>query len=70
MEQGLKDDQLAIPFIKGLEYSRADMWHPQFLELQPVLVREIQAVLDEGIAKEPVRALSDAEIKINNILAE
>ncbi len=70
MEKGLKNDPLAMPFIKGLEYSRADVWNPKFLEIQPVLVRELQATLDEGTKKDPQKALTDGEKDINKILAQ
>ena len=70
MENGLKNDQLAMPFIKGLDYSKADVWNPRFLELQPILVRELQAALDEGIKKDPQKALNDAAKDMNNILSE
>jgi multiple sugar transport system substrate-binding protein len=70
MEKGLKKDPLALPFIKGLEYSKADVWHPKFLEVQPALVRVIQAVLDETAHLEPGKALETGETEINKILAD
>jgi multiple sugar transport system substrate-binding protein len=70
MRKGLKKDDLALPFIKGLEYSKADTWHPKFLEVQPVLVRTFQAVLDEGTHLDPSKALDLAEKEINKVLAK
>ncbi|MGH0051810.1 MAG: ABC transporter substrate-binding protein, partial [Sphaerochaetaceae bacterium] len=65
LADGLEHDPLAFPFIKGLEYSRSNVWNIKFLEYQPILVSELQAVLDEEIHKDPLTALNEAVAKIN-----
>jgi multiple sugar transport system substrate-binding protein len=65
LNAGLKNDSLAYPFIKGLEYSKGNVWNIKFLEYQPILVSELQAVLDENIRKDPQSALNAAVSQIN-----
>ncbi len=65
LNEGLKNDPLAYPFINGLEYSKSNVWNIRFLEYQPILVSELQAVLDENMRKDVQTALNDAVNKIN-----
>lgn len=70
LAEGLQNDPLAYPFVRGLEYSRSQVWHIDFLEYQPILVSELQAVLDENIRKDPAEALADAATAIDAILGD